>query len=124
MGKIKDFIAENSIVLVIGVCLLLLIYWLHHDANRNKPVYNNTDNTMADIDKRISSLESRLDTMSKRVEETQKTVSGIAVGISRSTGYAIEIDEGLGRAEERLESAITRSQRIEAIIQDIERTNK
>ena len=124
MEKIKEFIADNYIVFVIGLLLLLLIYWLHHDANRNKPVYDNTDNTVAELNQRISSLEQRLDTMSERLEATQKTVNGIAVGITRSTGYAIEVNEGIGRAEERLESAIQRSERIKDIIEEIERTNK
>ena len=124
MEKIKEFIAENRLILVIGLCLLLLICWLHHDANRNKPVYNDTDFNMAKLDERLQSIEERLNTMQGRLEQTQKTVNGIAVGITRSTGYAIAINEGLGRAEERLDDAIRRSEQVESIIQDIERTNR
>ena len=124
MERIKEFFVENRTVLFIGVLLLLLITWLHHDANRNKPDYDNTNSTVAELNERISSLEQRINGMSERLENTQKTVNGIAVGITRSTGYAIEINEGLGRAEERLESAIQRSERIKDIIADIERTNK
>jgi len=122
--KIKEFIVENRLVFIIGILLLLLIGWLHHDANRNKPNYDNTDKSVAELNERIKSLESRLNGMSKRIEETQKTVERVGIGITRSTGYAIEIDEGIGRAEERLESAIQRSERIKDIISDIERTNK
>ena len=124
MEKIKEFIVENRLVFIIGILLLLLIGWLHHDANRNKPNYDNTDKSVAELNERIKSLESRLNGMSKRIEETQKTVERVGIGITRSTGYAIEIDEGIGRAEERLESAIQRSERIKDIISDIERTNK
>ena len=124
MEKIKEFIAENRLVLFIGILLLVLIAWLHHDAERNKPVYNDTDKSVAELNERIKSLEQRIDGMSARIEQTQKTVNGIAVGITRSTGYAIEINEGVGRAEERLESAIQRSERIKELIADIERTNK
>jgi methyl-accepting chemotaxis protein len=122
--KIKEFIAENRLVLVVGVCLLLLICWLHHDANRNKPVYNDTDKSVERIEERMSAIESRLDTMSDRLTETQKTVERVGIGISRSTGYAIEIDEGIGRTESRLDEAVQRSERIQNIIADIEKSDR
>ena len=124
MEKIKEFIAENRLAILIGLCLLLLICWLHHDANRNKPVYNDTDKSMERIEKLMSAIESRLDTMSDRLTETQKTVERVGIGISRSTGYAIEINEGIGRTESRLDNAVKRSERIQSLIADIERTNK
>ena len=124
MEKIKEFLAENRLILAIGLCLLLLICWLHHDANRNKPIYNNTDKSVERIEERMSAIESRIDTMSDRLTETQKTVERVGIGISRSTGYAIEIDEGIGRTESRLDNAVKRSERIQSLIADIERTNK
>ena len=124
MEKIKEFIAENRLDILIGFCLLLLICWLHHDANRNKPVYNDTDKSVERIEERMSAIESRIDTMSDRLTETQKTVERVGIGISRSTGYAIEIDEGIGRTESRLDNAVKRSERIQSLIADIERTNK
>lgn len=124
MDKIKEFIAENRLVLVIGLCLLLLICWLHHDANRNKPVYNDTDKSMERIEERMSAIESRLDTMSDRLTETQKTVERVDIGISRSTGYAIEINEGIGRTESRLDNAVKRSERIQNLISDIKKSDR
>ena len=124
MGKIKEFLAENRLVLVIGLCLLLLIYWLHHDTNRNKPVYNDTDKSVERIEERMSNIESRLDTMSDRLKETQKTVERVSIGISRSTGYAIEIDEGIGRTESRLDNAVKRSERIQSLIADVEKSDR
>ena len=124
MEKIKEFIAENRLILVIGFCLLLLICWLHHDANRNKPIYNDTDKSVERIEERMSAIESRIDTMSDRLTETQKTVERVGIGISRSTGYAIEIDEGIGRTESRLDEAVQRSERIQNIIADIEKSDR
>ena len=124
MEKIKEFLAENRLAILIGFCLLLLICWLHHDANRNKPIYNDTDKSVERIEERMSAIESRIDTMSDRLTETQKTVERVGVGISRSTGYAIEMDEGIGRTESRLDNAVQRSERIQSLIADIERTNK
>ena len=123
MEKIKEFLAENRLAILIGLCLLLLICWLHHDANRNKPVYNDTDKSMERIEERMSAIESRIDTMSDRLTETQKTVERVGIGISRSTGYAIEIDEGIGRTESRLDNAVKRSERIQNLISDIETAN-
>ena len=124
MEKIKEFLAENRLILVIGLCLLLLICWLHYDANRNKPIYNDTDKSVERIEERMSAIESRLDTMSDRLKETQKTVERVGIGISRSTGYAIEIDEGIGRTESRLDEAVQRSERIQNIIADIEKSDR
>lgn len=124
MAKIKEFLAENRLILFIGLCLLLLICWLHHDANRNKPIYNDTDKSVERIEERMSAIESRLDTMSDRLTETQKTVERVGIGISRSTGYAIEIDEGIGRTESRLDNAIQRSERIQNLISDIEKSDR
>lgn len=124
MENIKEFIAENRLILVIGFCLLLLICWLHHDANRNKPVYNDTDKSMERIEERMSHIEQRIDTMSDRLKETQKTVERVGIGISRSTGYAIEIDEGIGRTESRLDNAVKRSERIQNLIADIEKSDR
>ena len=124
MEKIKEFISENRTILVIGLCLLLLICWLHHDANRNKPIYNDTDKSVERIEERMSAIESRLDTMSDRLKETQKTVERVGIGISRSTGYAIEIDEGIGRTESRLDNAIQRSERIQNLISDVEKSDR
>ena len=124
MEKIKEFLAENRLILFIGLCLLLLICWLHHDANRNKPIYNDTDKSVERIEERMSAIESRLDTMSDRLTETQKTVERVGIGISRSTGYAIEIDEGIGRTEIRLDNAIQRSERIQNLISDVEKSDR
>ena len=73
MEKIKEFLAENRLAILIGLCLLLLICWLHHDANRNKPVYNDTDTTVADLEKRIESIEHRVDSVSARLDKAEKT---------------------------------------------------
>ena len=124
MEKIKEFLSENRLILVIGFCLLLLICWLHHDANRNKPIYNDTDKSMERIEERMSNIESRIDTMSDRLTETQKTVERVGIGISRSTGYAIEIEEGIGRTESRLDNAVKRSERIQSLIADVEKSDR
>ena len=124
MEKIKELLAENRLIIFVGLCLLLLICWLHHDANRNKPIYNDTDKSVGRIEERMSAIESRLDTMSDRLKETQKTVERVGIGISRSTGYAIEIDEGIGRTESRLDEAVKRSERIQNLISDIEKSDR
>ena len=124
MEKIKELLAENRLIIFVGLCLLLLICWLHHDANRNKPVYNDTDKSVERIEERMSHIEQRIDTMSDRLTETQKTVERVGIGISRSTGYAIEIDEGIGRTESRLDNAVKRSERIQNIIGDIETADR
>ena len=124
MDKIKEFIAENRLALLLGLLLLILICWLHADQHRNDGINHDTDSTMADIEKRIQSVESRLGTMQDRIEANQKTIESVERGISTSTGLSIEIEERTGRAEDRLDSAIARTERIKGIIADIEKANR
>lgn len=120
----KPDIGRHYLSIIIVFVVLVLFGWLYYDHNRNKPIYHDTDGTMADLEKRIESVESRLGTMQGRIEQNQKTIESIARGISTSTGLVVEITESTDRAEKRLESAISRSQRIQAIIDEVERTNK
>lgn len=122
MNEIKD---DNKFlvgILVLG--LVCVIAWFCHDLARNKPTYNNTDSTMADIDKRMQGIEGRLDSMSHRLDENQKAVNRIAEGIGRSREKAEIVAGGIDQAEGRLDSAIQRSQRIEDLIREIEKANK
>ena len=124
MEQIKSFIAENRLALFIGILLLVLICWLHHDNHRNDGIHHDTDSTVADLEKRIQSAEQRIESMQRRIEQNQKTIESVERGISTSTGLAIEIEEGTGRAEDRLNSAIARTERIKGIIADIEKANR
>lgn len=124
MDRIKEFLAENRLALLVGILLLILICWLHADQHRNDGIYNNTDSTMADIDKRVQNIEGRLDSMSHRLDENQKAVSRIAERIGRSRENAEIVAGGLDQAEGRLDSAIQRSQRIEDLIREIEKANR
>ena len=109
---------------IIFIVLVLVFYWLYCDTHRNDREYNNTNESMARIEERITSIESRLATMQKRLDESQKTVNGISERIERSQYLIGEVENGLGRAEERLDNAIQRRGRIENLIKDVERTNK
>lgn len=123
MEKVKEFISENLLAILIGLCLLLLICWLHHDANRNKPVYNDTDKSMERIEERISAIEQRIDTMSNRLEKAEKTVSGTIVTIRDSRENAVTVADGITGTESRLNDAVQRSGRIQNLISDIETAN-
>lgn len=109
-------------IIILGV--VCCIAWFCHDIGRNKPIYESTDSTMADIDKRMQNIEGRLDSMSHRLDENQKAVSRIAEGIGRSREKAEIVAGGIDQAEGRLDSAIQRSQRIEDLIREIEKANK
>ena len=120
----KPDIGRYYLSIIIGVVVLVLFGWLYHDIHRNDGINHDTDGTMADLEKRIQSAEQRLNGMSKRIDQNQKTIESVARGISTSTGLVIEITEGTDRAEKRLESAISRTERIQAIIDGIEAKNK
>ena len=109
-------------IIILGV--VCCIAWFCHDIGRNKPIYESTDSTMADINKRMQNIEGRLDSMSHRLDENQKAVNRIAEGIGRSRENAEIVAGGIDQAEGRLDSAIQRSQRIEDLIREIEKANK
>lgn len=120
----KQVNSRPYLSIIIILVVLVLFGWLYHDIHRNDGIHHDTDGTMADLEKRIQSAEQRLDGMSKRIDQNQKTIESVARGISTSTGLVIEITEGTDRAEKRLESAIGRTERIQAIIDGIEAKNK
>lgn len=124
MEKIKEFLAENRLAILIGLLLLLLICWLHHDANRNKPIYNDTDGSLERIEKRLDDIGQRVDILQKRNAENKETVIRITETVERSRENAETVTNGIGEAERRLDSAIQASGRIKNRIEDIERTNK
>ena len=125
MDEWKKQVNSRPYLSIIIILVVLLVFsWLHYDTNRNDGIHHDTDGTVADLEKRIQSAEQRLDGMSKRIDQNQKTIESVARGISTSTGLVIEITEGTDRAEKRLESAISRTERIQAIIDGIEAKNK
>ena len=127
MYDFKEFFEENKsyclafiVVFVLGISAV----WLLCDHYRNEPIYNNTDQSMADLEKRINSVESRVNILSKRITHAEKTVSGIADRVKSSTEYAHQIAAGIDGIEKRIDDAIQRSGRIQNLITDIENANK
>lgn len=120
----KPDIGRRYILGIVIVVVLLLFGWLWYDNNRNKPIYNDTNNTMADVDKRIESIEQRIDGLQSRIDKAEKTVSGTIITIRDSRENAVTVADGVSRAEERLDSIIQRQGRIENIIRDIEKANR
>lgn len=112
---------RNYIVTLIVLAVTLLIVWLCHDLARNKPVYNDTDGTVADLNKRIESIEQRIDRIQERNSAIEKTVSGISATVTAGRENAVTVADGIDRAEERLDAIIQRQGRIENLINEIER---
>ena len=127
--EIKGFYEENKdfiIAFAVVVAILLAGTWLVlvHDYARNEPVYNNTDRTVDELEKRLDNIESRVTIMQGRLDETQKTVTGISKRVERSRENAQTVAAGIGTAETRLDEAIQRSGRIQNLIDEIERANQ
>ena len=109
-------------IIVIG--FVILIAWLCHDYARNKPTYNNTDSTMADINSRIESIEQRIDKLQERNSKIEKAVSGTVITIRDSRENAVTVADGIGEAERRLDAIIQRQGRITNILADTEAANR
>ena len=124
MERINEFLAENRITFLVGILLLVLVCWLHKDNRRNEPVYEDTNATVADLERRIDRIEQRVDSVSARLDEAEKTNTELGGRIESSTAIAKEVATGIDGLQDRLDSAVQRSGRIANIIADIEAANK
>ena len=124
MERINEFLAENRITFLVGILLLILVIWLHKDNRRNDGVYNDTNNAVADIERRIDRIEQRVDSVSARLDEAEKTNTELGGRIESSTAIAKEVATGIDGLQDRLDSAVQRSGRIANIIADIEAKNR
>lgn len=111
-----------SFIIVILVCVSCI--WFLHDYNRNQPVYQDSNSSMELLEARIAATEQRITAIQERLDAAEKTVNGISATIESSRNAAITIKEGLGTAEERLDSIIQRQGNIANIITDIEAENR
>jgi len=122
--QIKSFIAENRLALLLGLLLLILICWLHTDNKRNDGIHQDTDSTVADLEKRIDRIEQRVDSVSARLDQAEKTNTELGGRIESSTAIAKEVATGIDGLQDRLDDAVQRSGRIANIIADIEAKNR
>ena len=120
----KSDIGRPYLIGILVIVVLALFGWLWYDSNRNKPIYNDTNGTVADIDKRLQNIEQRIDKLQERNSAIEKAVSGTVITIRDSRENAEAIADGIGRADERLDGLIQRSGRIQNIIADIETANQ
>jgi len=121
--EIKEFYEENksyTISFIILAILCIAGVWLVHDYTRNKPVYNNTDDGVERLEKRLDDIGQRIDSLQKRVVENQKAVERITGTVSAGRENAERIESGITEAERRLDNAIQASGRIQNRIADIE----
>ena len=124
MERINEFLAENRITFLVGILLLVLVCWLHKDNRRNDGVYNDTNNAVADLERRIDRIEQRVDSVSARLDKAEKTNTELGGRIESSTAIAKEVATGVDGLQDRLDSAVQRSGRIANIIADIEAKNR
>ena len=124
MERINEFLAENRVAFLVGILLLVLVCWLHKDNRRNDGVYNDTNNAVADLERRIDRIEQRVDSVSARLDQAEKTNTELGGRIESSTAIAKEVATGVDGLQDRLDSAVQRSGRIANIIADIEAKNR
>ena len=118
--KYRKYLIPAIVVLVV----LLLFAWIRYDADRNTDTYDNTNQSVERLEKRIDDAEQRLDRVQERNQQSQEAVTGIAESITDSRKQSEAIAGSVDRAEQRLDSATQRLGRIQNIIADIERTNQ
>ena len=120
----KQVNSRPYLSIIIILVVLVLFAWICYDHHRNEPIYESTDSTMADLEKRIDRIEQRVDSVSARLDQAEKTNTELGGRIESSTAIAKEVATGIDGLQDRLDRAIQRSGRIANIIADIEAKNK
>lgn len=116
---------KRVLLIVIGsIAVFFVIAWFVQDYQRNRPIYNNTDNGVERLEKRLDDIGKRIDSLQERVIQNQKTVERTVVTVERSRENAETIERGITEAEQRLDTAIQASGRIKNRIADIEAENR
>lgn len=110
--------------LVPAIVVLLLFAWLRYDAGRNTDTYDNTNDTVERIEKRIDDAGKRIESISAGVSKTEETIGRTADAVGKSRESADAITDGIAECEARLDRITQRQGRIKNIIADIERTNQ
>lgn len=127
MDEFKEFYQQNRIYTISFIILTIICFvgvWLVYDYGRNQPIYQDTDNGMERLEKRLDDLGSRIDRLQERVVENQKTVQRITDAISAGRENAETVAGGITEAERRLDGAIQASGRIKNRIAEFERKYK
>lgn len=123
--EICGFIRENkSYCLAFIVIACIAGAWLVYDAQRNEPIHENTNNAMADVERRIQNIEQRISSLQSRVDKAEKTVERTIITIRDGRENAATVADGITGAEKRLDAIIQRQGRIENIIANIEAANR
>ena len=125
--KLKKYCKEHSDMLL-PCCIILIILiigaWILYDARRNERIYHDTDSNVERIEKRLDDIGQRVDELQKRNAENQKAVERTIVTVERSRENAEVIERGITEAEQRLDTAIQASGRIQNRIAEIEAENR
>ena len=125
--EICGFIRENKsycLAFIVIVIACIAGAWLVYDAQRNEPIHENTNNAMADVERRIQNIEQRINSLQSRVDKAEKTVERTIVTIRDGRENAATVADGIAGAEKRLDAIIQRQGRIENIIANIEAANR
>lgn len=127
MNEFKEFYRENRSYTICFIVLTIICFvgvWLVYDAERNRPVYQNTDGSVERLENKLSDIESRIDSLQRSVAENQKAVQRISDTINAGRENAETVAGGITEAERRLDNAIQASGRIQNLITDIENANR
>lgn len=122
MYEYKD--DNKTVIGIIVLGFVILTTWLCHDYARNRPIYQDTDNGVERLEKRLDDIGQRIDSLQERVAENKKAVERITTTVVAGRENAEVIAGGISEAERRLDSAIQASGRIKNRIEEFERKNK
>ena len=127
MNEFKEFYYQNrsyTISFIVLTIICAIGVWLVYDHGRNEPVYNDTDNGVERLEKRLDDIGQRIDRLQERVAENQKAVERITTTVVAGRENAEAVAGGISEAERRLDNAIQASGRIKNRIAEFERKNK
>lgn len=126
MGKIKEFIQNHLVDIVISASVIVFVFgiWLLYTASRTKNDYNNAtqsvERTEAGIDRAergAGAAQTEIKNAEKHIQRANETTGKLT---ERAKRNAEELDECQHIADRMSE----RSERIQSIIADVEKANQ
>ena len=115
---------NDYVIVFIVLVIVVFAAWLYTDSHRNDKQYNNTNDGLERLERKLSDINSRIDILQKGIAENQKAVQRISDTVERGRKNAETVAGGISEAERRLDNAINASGRIQNIIEDVERANR
>ena len=126
MGKIKEFIQNHLVDIVISASVIFFVFgcWCLYTASRTENDYQHVNKSVADVETGIKQAESGVGTAKKEVDNAQKHIQRADETAGKLAERTKRNAEELDDCQHLVDRMSERSERIQGIIRDVEAGNQ